>query len=1197
MPIFSASTGSAQSSTKRARQILRAHSNWDLDETELAALDKERSRHAVAAGKPSSVTTRIDPVWFSLPTSHSANPATTATTAPPQTAEKAAASILKSVRPLRLKKTTSVTFSESIRDDNSEALDTLASVSALVVDSTPQRPIASSRRSLSDEAAELWKSKGARPAVLKDTSNQQPGSGSTLSSNSTGSKGNRKSGGMSSHRGFSDGSSVENSIHRAGTPRARNQVGLPPIALARGLSVDGMSLPSLGESYGTVSRHPMKRPSLTRKVSFGKSVGIGGTGGTIPERGHETGQKRNRGSLSIDVPRHLKRQRSVDITGRRPSPISARQFSVDSGRFSLTQDLDFGGSNHSSRAPSALRMSDRQFSIESYGSLRPPAVIRASDRQLSVDSFVSMKSFDSATHPPTPNSHKPSSSLAGHPSPGGTPVGAGRSATTGRDVSRKSRSIDEVHRQLDGFMDSPHTRAPVGFPFQSESVFQDSESDVKRPGNAVQQPELSPEEATKDIADKPSRKKKKPSLQPAQARPGKRQHSVPVSHLGQAGGHYRPAPHSLQHGARMHSEPMARVVPSAAGFMGESQMAGPPMMPDVRLQEWLSGTNRKSPENVVVGEEPGMVPMSLHHQQQQQQLQQQQQQQSSAHLSRPLLEPLRSFGSINPPGMYGPGVGYPGAEHMLHPSAAAGHPAGPFGPMYSGYGGFGGEMMMPHGQPYPFHHPSMMAAPAMMHGYGSRDEAAGAMAAAQHANSPEMTVPKERQNVEKLTRTKSKVTFGHPKSGALSEGQQCTRRMLLISGVHKSDMLPVNFSDKDGCDSILITDTKDAPSTKKELEEMSQCLPLKGGGSAMFKNFKKHLPVRILRAVKTESSKGTFYRYDGLYTPYGILNEAGKNCSRIPQGAKSVTYLLKRNPVSARTKTSNSLKTASLLEIIGRGSTQSPHHDHPHAGLELPTLSHSMPGVPMKPYVDHQQAAHQHAAMMHPTSPVPSSSSSPAGGMEQHIPYHHAHHPQRHTQFFQVPGDMPPSSGMMGHRAGMSYPSSSPTHGYPSHGHPHGHAESSKSSSRPSSRSLLRRKTSAEVSLLRIRYFEDPNRNRIKSPSSPAGAETIHGGMVGSALRPSSIYPGMRVAPNSAAGGPPMRRTAAAMGPPFGNGASVSSAGGPMPHPHYHHRPTHGHGHAEESQEEEQEEEQEQSSRHHHQQHHSGPYGNHDKSI
>ena len=179
----------------------------------------------------------------------------------------------------------------------------------------------------------------------------------------------------------------------------------------------------------------------------------------------------------------------------------------------------------------------------------------------------------------------------------------------------------------------------------------------------------------------------------------------------------------------------------------------------------------------------------------------------------------------------------------------------------------------------------------------------------------------------------------------------------------------------------------------------------------------------------------------------------------------------------------------------------------------------------------------------------------------------------------------------------MSYPSSSPTHGYPSHGHPHGHAESSKSSSRPSSRSLLRRKTSAEVSLLRIRYFEDPNRNRIKSPSSPAGAETIHGGMVGSALRPSSIYPGMRVAPNGDAGGPPMRRTAAAMGPPFGNGASVSSAGGPMPHPHYHHRPTHGHGHAEESQEEEQEEEQEQSSRHHHQQHHSGPYGNHDKSI
>uniref|UniRef100_A0A7S1DDD9 YDG domain-containing protein n=1 Tax=Cyclophora tenuis TaxID=216820 RepID=A0A7S1DDD9_CYCTE len=283
-----------------------------------------------------------------------------------------------------------------------------------------------------------------------------------------------------------------------------------------------------------------------------------------------------------------------------------------------------------------------------------------------------------------------------------------------------------------------------------------------------------------------------------------------------------------------------------------------------------------------------------------------------------------------------------------------------------------------------------------------------------------------------------------------------SRHTLLMCGAHKSDICPLNKSDE-GCDSLLHIN-QGAISRKEDLELFKYRCTLRNGGSALLKNLKQKVPVRIFRQVKTMDGKCGF-RYDGLYSPIAMMDENGKPRTEPNATSKGITFMFKRNPAGPRAKFSNRMMLEDLFRIVQEA----------HVGrkdLQIPSLAHSGP----KP---HNNFAH--GQPNYPPMPM-------APDLQNH--YHAA-------------PSMPPgvstafSSAPIGHNA---------SHFRPAMGQ-----------HRTSSRAHLERQTSAEVSVLHIRYFDEPNRGKGGGQQSEP---QIHPGLHHSI--PTGIHPSMH--PNMHAG-------------------------------------------------------------------------------
>eukprot|EP00540_Astrosyne_radiata_P019764 CAMPEP_0116859706 /NCGR_PEP_ID=MMETSP0418-20121206/21982_1 /TAXON_ID=1158023 /ORGANISM="Astrosyne radiata, Strain 13vi08-1A" /LENGTH=1112 /DNA_ID=CAMNT_0004493979 /DNA_START=353 /DNA_END=3691 /DNA_ORIENTATION=+ len=282
-------------------------------------------------------------------------------------------------------------------------------------------------------------------------------------------------------------------------------------------------------------------------------------------------------------------------------------------------------------------------------------------------------------------------------------------------------------------------------------------------------------------------------------------------------------------------------------------------------------------------------------------------------------------------------------------------------------------------------------------------------------NGPIPTGPKSHSSP-----TKGKtVEFGHPCSKVLEGKQLHSRHSLMMCGAHKSDISPVNGTVGDGCDSLLVMDPVVG---KDDLEVVKfKCSP-KNGGAALLSNFKRNLPIRIFR--KTKSNDGVVgFRYDGLYSPSRMSDESAKLQTQKASSPKVLCFEFRRNPAGPK-PTSNRVSLEDLWGMISQGKDDSSNF-----GVTQPPYDKGIPHV--------TKSANPSFGNMPHMEPDPSVHfKAPPPGL--------SHPPNIHY------GPRPVS-----HDSNMHY------RGPSSYGPPRGHLE---------------RQTSAEVSLLRIRYFDDPNR-------------------------------------------------------------------------------------------------------------------------
>lgn len=541
-PVLASISGSVDTSARRGRQILLAHNNWPLTPSDLEKLEEERKEH-LSSYKGTEKPERVEPNWFG-PLKKAAGPPSDPT--PPQNNNNNSAAS----KPL-LKRPTSVTFSQGVKESSTtDPLGTLASVSMrFAKEGGDNKPL--TRRSLSDEAAELWTRQGNK------TSNNNNNNDKNRLKESQADNIIKPPTTMQSAPGRRNSNGVENSFPEAGI-------------MANRITVDTAGVPELNEG---ARPRGLKRPSLSRKVSFGKGVGGDihtGLDPASPEDAMETDQnKRRRGSLSSEVSRALKRQRSygeaqgADSGGRqrRPSPISQRKFSVDSAKFSFGDDFDF--SVHGDRVPAALRREDRGFSIDSCLSLPPPAIFQRSDRQQSIDTFVSSKSVDSANQPQTPNTS------------GLTPSNI---ASPGLEPSSAEPMYDIYSHR---YVDISSTKLPA-LPFQPGSLGDKSTAAMEtEQARATAQTNQHPYPST--LNDEQSAAIKGAAAASMLTRPGgQRQQSLPASHPY----HDYSPPQGLQPKSRMQSEPVIRIVSGTQQIQNR-----PSALQDAGLKQWLSGNS------------------------------------------------------------------------------------------------------------------------------------------------------------------------------------------------------------------------------------------------------------------------------------------------------------------------------------------------------------------------------------------------------------------------------------------------------------------------------------------------------------------------------------------------------------------------------------------------------------------------------
>jgi len=190
------------------------------------------------------------------------------------------------------------------------------------------------------------------------------------------------------------------------------------------------------------------------------------------------------------------------------------------------------------------------------------------------------------------------------------------------------------------------------------------------------------------------------------------------------------------------------------------------------------------------------------------------------------------------------------------------------------------------------------------------------------------------------------VEFGHPRE--VMEGDNIySRHTLFLWGAHKSEISPVNGTALLGCDSLMFTgEEAEEPKHRDEIEIFKYQCSQRNGGGALYRNYTDQLPLRVFRKTKGENGVSGF-RYDGLYTVIAMFDDSGKPRSELSTKSKLLSFLLKRNPASGRTRYSNRMMLNEVWDVIqeSKDNSRRPRGGGGGGGgrsnnLHVPQLSH-----------------------------------------------------------------------------------------------------------------------------------------------------------------------------------------------------------------------------------------------------------------